>query len=108
MHFWPELKYLQDFEGIPLLALVESYAKGERKKQAAVFTRAQIFQFLKDASNLNRFQLVRKVVVIIAYLGGNRLGEIRQMKMDSLRRVENGYNVTFEHLKQRAQLQTSQ
>ena len=90
------------------MSLVESYAKGERKKQAGVFTRGQIFQFLKDAPNLNRYFLVRKIVVIVAYMGGNRLGEVRQLTMDSLRRVVNGYTVTFEHLKQRAQLQTSQ
>ena len=101
--------FLQDFEGFPLLALVESFAKGERKKQAGVFTRAQILQFLKDAPNtLNKFYLVRKVVVIVAFMGGCRMGEVRNLTMDCLRRVENGYTVSFEHLKQRAQVQTSQ
>lgn len=99
---------MQDFDGIPLLTLVESYAKGERIKKAQVFSKDEIFEFLKNAPTKNRYYLVRKVVTLLAYMGGNRLGEIRKLTFDSLKRCENGFTVSFEHLKQRAQLQTSQ
>ena len=89
------------------MTLVENYKKGEKVKKAKIFTKEQLFRFLKDADNKNRYLLIRKVVATIGYYGGCRCGEIWALTMDSVKLSPTGYTVTFEHLKQRAQVRSS-
>ena len=78
-------------------------------KKAQVFTMEQLTKFFREADNSNRYLLVRKVVAMIALLGANRLGEVRNLTMDSLRKRGDGkgWVVSFQHLKQRSHIETS-
>ena len=88
--------------------MVESYGKGETKKQARELGTEELEEFLKKADNKDRYWLARKAASVIAYCGGNRIHEIRALTMDDVKPVENGYHVQFQHAKQRAQLVKSQ
>ena len=77
-------------------------------KKAKVFTKEELFRFLRFPGSGDRYLLVRKVVAVIAYCGGNRLGEVKSLTMDSVKLCERGYTVTFVHLKQRSHLESSQ
>ena len=101
-------RQLGDFKGYPLLDLVESFSRGEVIKKAAIFTKEEIERFLKEADDTNRWYLVRKVVAILAFCGGNRLHEIKALMCEDVQLSETGYVVTFKHAKQRKQVVSSQ
>ena len=88
---------------------MESYSRGEVVKKAKVFTMDELTKFFREADDKNRYLLVRKVVAMMAVLGANRLGELRNMTMDSLRKRGDGkgWVVSFQHLKQRGHIETS-
>ena len=87
---------------------MESYAKGETKKQAKELGTEELEDFLKKADNNDRYWLARKAASVIAYCGGNRIHEVRALTMDDVRPVDTGYYVKFQHAKQRTQLVKSQ
>ena len=64
-------------------------------------------RFLAEAPSSNRFWLIRKVVVSLAYLGGNRLAELRHSKQSSLERCPEGFFFTFKPAKQRGHVKMS-
>ena len=92
---------LGDFPGFPLLDQVESYARGETIKKASVFTLEELERFLLEADQDNRYWLVRMVVAVVSYCGGNRLHEVKELIHDDVQLTATGYVVTFQHAKQR-------
>lgn len=90
---WPEIR---DF--------VIACSKGETVKKACPFDDEDINRFLVQADNSNRYLLVRKAIAIMAICGGNRMDELRRMKLSDVHPVSKGYNVTFHHSKERAQI----
>ena len=67
-----------------LFDLIESYLRGESVRKAAVFTPEELMQFWKEASSKNTFWLVRKIASSLAFLGGNRLAELRRAKQSAI------------------------
>ena len=64
-------------------------------------------QFWKEASSTNTFWLVRKIASSLAYLGGNRLAELRQAKQSAISRCAEGYLFKFVPAKQRGHVRES-
>ena len=67
----------------------------------------EILRFLASAPSNNRFWTIRKVVISLAYLGGNRLCELRHSTQSSLERCAEGYIFNFTPAKQRGHVRTS-
>ena len=101
-------KQLGDFPGFPLLSLVESYAKGETVKQSKSLELCHLEAFIQKADDKNRYFLARKATAVIAYFGGNRMHEVRELTMDDVKPCDLGYSVKFKHAKQRRQIFKSQ
>ena len=90
-----------------LFDLIESYLRGESVRKAAVFTPEELMQFWKEASSKNTFWLVRKIASSLAFLGGNRLAELRRAKQSAISRCAEGYLFTFVPAKQRGHVRES-
>ena len=91
-----------EFQSWPrLYCQIEAYVRGEVVKKAAIFTKDEILQFLAAAPSSNRFWSIRKVVVTLAFLGGNRLHELRHAKQSALEKCSEGYYFNFIPAKQR-------
>ena len=56
-------------------------------------TKAQIIQFLKEADDSDRYLLVRKVIAMVAFLGGVKLSMLRKMTLGSVKPHPKGYAV---------------
>ena len=82
---WPQLK-----------VLVDSCSTARTTKNYKVFTKDQMKTFLETADSGNRYWLVRKVVLILAYCGGKRLAAFRNMTRDSVHQSPEGFWVTFD------------
>ena len=59
-------------------------------------TKAQIIQFLKEADDSDRYFLVRKVIAMVAFLGGLKLSMLRKMTLGSVIPHPKGYAVYIE------------
>ena len=101
-------RLLFNFQSMPrLFDLIESYLRGESVRKAAVFTPEELMQFWKEASSKNTFWLVRKIASSLAFLGGNRLAELRRAKQSAISRCAEGYLFTFVPAKQRGHVRES-
>ena len=89
-------KGLEDFPGYSLKSHLESFNQNEQMKPSRRLTKAQIIQFLKEADDSNRSLLVRKVITMIAYLGGVKLSMLRKMTLGSVKPHPRGYAVYIE------------
>ena len=89
-------KGLEDFPGYSLKSHLESFNQNEQMKPSRRLTKAQIIQFLKEADDSNRSLLVRKVITMIAYLGGVKLSMLRKMTLGSVKPHPKGYAVYIE------------
>ena len=87
--------------------MVESYQKGEEVKKANIFTREEILKFIKTADEKNRYWFSRKIVAILAYLGGTRLKEMRGLTRDCVQPCPEGFYVTFIPAKQQFHVKRS-
>ena len=75
--------------------------KNESIKQAKELELAHLESFIQKADNKNRYWLARKAAAVVAYFGGNRIHEIRELCMDDIKPCDVGYIVKFKHAKQR-------
>lgn len=75
--------------------MIEYFSKGEGVKKAPVFTQDQILQFLKEEDVTNRHSLIRMVIVAFAYLGGNRVVELKDLTPESVQKHPKGYMINF-------------
>ena len=76
-------------------------------KKAEIFTQEEILRFLSTAPSCNRYWAIRKVVLTLAYFGGNRLFELRNAKQSSLERCAEGFYFNYVPAKQRGHIKTS-
>ena len=63
--------------------------------------------YLKRAPETDRYNLVRKVVTISGYCGGNRSAELRGLTQNSVKEDPEGYRFTFVPAKQRQHVKTA-
>ena len=89
-------KGLADFPGYSLLSQLETFNQSEQVKSSKRLTKAQIIQFLKEANDSDRSLLVRKVISMVAYLGGVKLSMLRKMTLGSVQPHPKGYAVYIE------------
>ena len=64
-------------------------------------------EFWLKAPTGNKFWLLRKVVSLVAFLGGNRLAELRHAKQSSISRCPEGFMFKFTPAKQRGHIKES-
>ena len=62
---------------------------------------------MASAPSANRYWCVRKAVVTLAFLGGNRLSELRHATQAALEKCPEGYYLSFTPAKQRGHIRTS-
>ena len=84
-------KKLTSFPGTPLLSYIDMPLKDDKR-----FTKAQLIQFWKEADDSNRVLLVRKVIAMLAYLGGLKLSMLKKLTLGSVKPHPNGYAVYIE------------
>ena len=88
-----QLLYKKKLDQWPRLhALIQSYTSSLRKFKH--FTTEEMKQFLWTADSSNRYWLVRKVVLILSYYGGNiSTKSLRSLRYDSVQACDQGFNV---------------
>ena len=88
-----QLLYKKKLDQWPrLFALIQSYTSSLRKFKH--FTTEEMKQFLWTADSSNRYWLVRKVVLILSYYGGNiSTKSLRSLRYDSVQACDQGFNV---------------
>jgi site-specific recombinase XerD len=80
---------------------LKSCQSGERVKKAAVFTLRELEEFIQNRDFSNKYWMVRKAVIAVAYFGGHRTCELRSLNLEDLEFTDEGAIVTFERAKQR-------
>ena len=89
-------KRLEDFPGGSLKKMLETWKTDEPVRPEKRLTKAQIIQFLKEADDSDRYFLVRKVIAMVAFLGGLKLSMLRKMTLGSVIPHPKGYAVYIE------------
>ena len=89
-------KRLEDFPGGSLRKMLETWKTDEPVRPEKRLTKAQIIQFLKEADDSDRYFLVRKVIAMVAFLGGLKLSMLRKMTLGSVIPHPKGYAVYIE------------
>ena len=72
---------------------MQSFTKGETVKKSNIFTYEEMMTFLKEAKDEDCYWFVRKIVLVLALLGGNRLAEIRKISWSSVQSHPHGFLV---------------
>ena len=85
-------KELDNFHGGSIKRMLESWQEDPKRPDKRL-TKAQIIQFLKEADDSDRYLLVRKVIAMLAYLGGLKLSMLRMMTLGSVKPHPKGYAV---------------
>ena len=80
---------------------------GETKKQSNTLTKEDIFKFLGTADEDDCYWLVREVALVLGYLGGTRVSELRALTQSSVKPHPEGYQVTFFPAKQTGHVKNS-
>ena len=79
-----------------LHALIQDYTSSMRKFNH--FTKEEMKQFLVTADSANGYFLVRKVVLILNYCGGNVSNQsLKSLRYDSVQACDQGFHVCFTH-----------
>ena len=85
-------KEIDNFSGCSLKHMLERWQPDPIKSDRRL-TKAQIIQFLKEADDSDRYLLVRKVIAMVAFLGGVKLSMLRKMTLGSVKPHPKGYAV---------------
>ena len=82
-------------KNIDLLDFLRFASNNHEKKQAWVMDPEQVCEFMIEASNENRYWLVRKVYTVMNIYGGLRGAEMRKLKREKIKCVPNGYEIEY-------------
>lgn len=82
---------------------LKSYQRGYTRKTAKTFHLHQLQAFMK-ADLPSPFWIVRKAFAAIAWSGGLRCDELHRLKVGSLELTEDGFEITYAHAKQLAEV----
>ena len=88
---------LQEFPRLTLL--IKGFSQ-DVKQKAAIFDDVQIKNFMLTKTE-NTYWLVRQSICIVAFFGGLRLQECRDLVLEKVQRGPEGYFVTHSRVKQR-------
>ena len=89
-------KEIDNFPGGSLKNMLDTWKYDDPVRPDKRLTKAQIIQFLKEADDSDRYLLVRKVIAMLAYLGGLKLLKLREMTLGCVKPHPKGYAVYIE------------
>lgn len=99
-------KFQQDFPRLTLQ--LKNYNAGYVRKMSSIFSRNQVLDFLQmSPDGPKSFWLLRKCVAAIAFSGGLRCAEVKNIKFEDLDLQEEGYYVEYVPAKQRQEVRKS-
>lgn len=87
--------------------LLKSYEKGYTRKTAKPFNLEEVRKFLSMDFKKEPFWLVRQAIMAVGFSGGLRCIEVKSLKIEDVKKTEEGYAVDFIGAKQRGEVKTS-